>query len=39
MNQGFVTIEVFVPEAEAEKVRLAMGEAGAGMFALGIARL
>ncbi|TSC55735.1 MAG: hypothetical protein Greene041679_582 [Parcubacteria group bacterium Greene0416_79] len=30
MNQEFVTIETFVLEAYAEKVRRAMGEAGAG---------
>src|SRR3989344_1987086 len=30
MNQVFVTIETFVPETHAEKVRRAMGEAGAG---------
>lgn len=27
---GFTTIDVFVPETHADKVRLAMGEAGAG---------
>lgn len=30
MNQGLVTVEVFVPEKDADKVRQAMGEAGAG---------
>jgi len=30
MNQEFVTIETFVPETHAGRVRLAMGEAGAG---------
>ena len=30
MNQELVMIETFVPERDAEKIRLAMGEAGAG---------
>ena len=30
MNQDFVMLETFVPETHAEKVRRAMGEAGAG---------